>query len=54
MLDNLIKDVSESVFRIPPEYCTDIDTARIYLAGKVAERNEIIRKIKDNLGVKND
>ena len=46
MSAELIKKIESMMFRVPAEYCTDMKTVRVYLAGRVDERQEIIKEIK--------
>ena len=46
-IKKLIKDIESAMFRVPTEYCRDMDTVRAYLAGKIDERKDIIKTIKD-------
>jgi len=46
MSKELIKEIESMVFRVPAEYCTNMETVRVYLAGRVDERQEIIKEIK--------
>lgn len=41
----LIKEIESAMFRVPAEYCTDMDTVRTYLAGRIDERKEIVKEI---------
>lgn len=42
----LIKEIENEIFRVPTEYCVNIETVRIYLAGRIDERKDIIFTIK--------
>ena len=46
MSAELIREIESMIFRVPAEYCTDMETVRVYLAGRVDERQEIIKEIK--------
>ena len=46
MSAELIKDIESAVFRVPAEYCTDNETVRAYLAGRIDERKDIVKTIK--------
>lgn len=44
-IEKLIKEIKAMMFRVPAEYCKDLDMVRTYLAGRIDERKEIIKEI---------
>lgn len=42
----LIREIESGIFRVPAEHCTDMETVRVYLAGRIDERQDIIKHIE--------